>query len=313
MRLSPFNPYIAIIIGVISISSTVIFVKLASSIPVSVTLFYQLLFASLLMAPVIIIKYRQELKLLDKKDWILALISSVFFILHFLLWFESIRHTSIVSSVVLVSLQPVFIFITAFLFFREKFSYGAVISMIITFLGSFIILTGDANISRAAFFGDLLAIISVIMVTCYFIFSQQARKRVAFLTYTFIIYSFGSFLLMLYILLMQYSFFDYESKYWFTFLGLAIFPTFLGHLLFNWTVKWLHVSTTSMAIVFEPVSAVFLAYLIFNDHVLPFQLLGSTIILFGLFLFIVSTSRKRHVTISDVSKTRKSSAHSRKE
>ncbi|HLS06377.1 MAG TPA: EamA family transporter, partial [Bacillota bacterium] len=90
MRLPPFNPYIAVLIGVISISTSAIFVKLASGVPASMIAFYRLFFAVLMMAPLILTKYRHELKVIKQTDWLLAIGAGVFLALHFILWFESL-------------------------------------------------------------------------------------------------------------------------------------------------------------------------------------------------------------------------------
>ncbi|MDY0395368.1 EamA family transporter [Virgibacillus halophilus] len=82
------------------------------------------------------------------------------------------------------------------------------------------------------------------------------------------------------------------------FLLLAIVPTFLGHTLFNWAIRWLSTATISMGIIFEPVGSTILAYIILHEKVTGAQWLGGTIVIFGLMLFILSTKRKPKVTIS---------------
>src|SRR5699024_10192913 len=57
-------------------------------------------------------------------------------------------------------------------------------------------------------------------------------------------------------------------------------------------------ATISMGIVFEPVGASILAYFILGETITWSQWLGGSIVLFGLFLFIMSTTKKRKVTIS---------------
>jgi drug/metabolite transporter (DMT)-like permease len=122
------------------------------------------------------------------------------------------------------------------------------------------------------------------------------------MTYTYIVYSISSLTLIIYNLILQNPFFGYPANHWWIFLALAILPTFLGHTLFNWALRWLSTSTISMGIVFEPIGATILAYVILGQQVNASQWLGGTIVLCGLFLFIVSTSRKRKVTISPTSK-----------
>ena len=97
---------------------------------------------------------------------------------------------------------------------------------------------------------------------------------------------------------MQNDFTGYPADHWLMFLGLAIIPTFLGHTLFNWALKWLSSSTISMATLFEPVGATILAYFILGETITWSQFLGGAIVLFGLYLFILSTARKTKVTIA---------------
>src|SRR5699024_1144826 len=120
------------------------------------------------MAPLILLKYRHEFKRIAKRDWIFAIISGLFLALHFILWFESLNYTSVASSVVLVTLQPLFAFIGTYFFFGERFSAAAVISMFITLIGSIIIGWGDFQVSGLALLGDILALLGAMTVTVYF-------------------------------------------------------------------------------------------------------------------------------------------------
>src|SRR5690625_7924074 len=131
MRLPPFNPYIAVIIGVLSVSTSAVFVKLANEAPTAMTAYYRLRLAVIIMAPIIFIKHRHEFTYIKKKDCIYSSLARVFLAFHFILWFESLNYTSVASSVVLVTLQPTFAFIGTYLFFIEWFSGGSIISMLI--------------------------------------------------------------------------------------------------------------------------------------------------------------------------------------
>lgn len=300
MRLPPFNPYFAVVIGVIAISTSAVLVKLANHAPAAIIANYRLLFAVIMMAPLVALKYRHEFKYIRKQDWILSVGAGVFLAFHFILWFESLNYTSVASSVVLVTMQPIFAFIGTYLFFHERFSPGAIISMLIALFGSLIISWGDFQISSAALFGDILALLGAVTMTAYFLLGQQARKRVSLMTYTFIVYGISSLTLIVYNIILQNDFIGYPADHWIIFLTLAIVPTFFGHTLFNWALRWLSTSTISMGTVFEPVGATLLAYIVLDEHVTWSQWLGGTIVIFGLFLFIVSTTRKRHVTISRI-------------
>ncbi|PKC50600.1 hypothetical protein RhiirA1_485851 [Rhizophagus irregularis] len=109
MNKPPIHPYIPILIGVISISLSAILVKLATA-DAGVIAFYRMLFSVLIMSPIFFMKHTHEIKLITKRDWIFSTIAGVFLAFHFILWFESLNYTSVASSTVLVTLQPLFAF-----------------------------------------------------------------------------------------------------------------------------------------------------------------------------------------------------------
>lgn len=298
MRLPPLNPYIAIIIAVFAISTSAVLVKLAGDAPAGIIAFYRLGFAVLMMLPIVILKYRHEFKKIARRDWILTSLAGVFLAAHFILWFESLNYTSVTSSVVLISLQPIFAFIGTYFIFGERFSIAAVISLIITLLGSTIIGIGDYGLGGLAIWGDILAILATIVIVGYLLVGQKIRRNLSLVTYTFIVYTSSAIALLIYNIVLGNQFTGYSSDVWGWFLLLAIVPTFLGHSVFNWALKWVSTSNVSMAFVFEPIGAAILAYFVLGQRVTSYHWLGGTVIIFGLFLFIMSTTKKRRVTIS---------------
>src|SRR5699024_2186670 len=181
--------------------------------------FYRMFFATVLMAPFVLFKYKQEVKEIQKRDWLLAILSGIFLALHFILWFESLNYTSVASSVVLVTLQPVFAFFGTYFFFGERFSVAAIISMLITLLGSIIIGWGDFQISGLALFGDVLALLGAITVTGYFLLGQRLRRSLSLTTYTFVVYVISSVTLLLYNIILGNNFVAYSLDIWWIFLA----------------------------------------------------------------------------------------------
>ena len=298
MKNKRFIPYTAILIGVISLSLSAIFVRLIEEAPAAISATYRLLLASLVLAPYVLIKKREELKKLQKREVMLAIFSGICLAIHFALWFESLSYTSVASSVVLVTLQPVFAFIGTYLFFKERFSSATVISMIITIFGSFVIVIGDLQIADHSFYGDMLALAAALFITIYFLVGQQIRAKTSVTTYTFIAYSFGALFLLIYSLSKGFSLVHYPTNDWIFFILLAIIPTIFGLNLLNWTLKWFSTSLISMAIVLEPIGASIFAYILFKEVITWSQWLGGSIIIFGLFLFITSTKRERNMRLT---------------
>lgn len=280
------NPYVALAIGVFSVSTSAILVKVSAA-PSGVIAFYRLFFSVLFMLPIFLIKYVHELRLITRRDWIFSIIAGVFLAFHFILWFESLNYTSVASSTVLVTLQPLFAFVGTYFFFKEKFSWKAIVSGLIAVFGSFVISWGDFKISGSALFGDVLALIACVFVTAYLLFGQTVRKRLSLVTYTFVVYSISTITLFFYVIIKQEPLAPYGTNEWVYFILLALFPTLMGHTIFNWSLKWLSTSTISMAILFEPVGAAALAYYLLQESVSWTQLIGGGVIIIGLSLFLL--------------------------
>jgi drug/metabolite transporter (DMT)-like permease len=271
---------------VIAVSTSAIFVKLTSA-PAPVIAFYRLFFSTVIILPLFLMKNLGEIKTMSKKDWLFSTIAGVFLAFHFILWFESLNYTSVASSVVLVTLQPLFAFIGTYLFFKEKVSKIAMFSGIIAIIGSVIISWGDFQISGLALLGDMLALAACAMVTAYLLFGQGIRKRHSLTLYTFIVYGISSITLLMYCLLLRYPLAPYPMADWYYFLLLALVPTLLGHSLFNWSLKWVSTNTISVMILFEPVGAIILAYYLLGEKVILSQVIGGAVIMLGIILFLL--------------------------
>ncbi len=290
MNKPPIHPYIPILIGVLSVSLSAIFVKLASA-DAGVIAFYRMLFSVLIMLPWFLMKYRHEVKDLSKRDWIFSAIAGVFLAFHFILWFESLNYTSVASSTVLVTMQPLFAFLGTYLFFKEKITFNTFVAGGIAIIGSVLIGWGDFKISGSALYGDLLALVACALVTGYLLFGQDVRKRLSLVTYTMVVYSISTITLFFYIIVKGESFGPYASMDWFWFILLAIIPNLLGHNLFNWSLKWVSTNVISIAILFEPVGAAVLAIFIFNEYLTATQIIGGIVVITGIMLFVVDPKK----------------------
>jgi drug/metabolite transporter (DMT)-like permease len=149
-----------------------------------------------------------------------------------------------------------FCFIGTYLFFHERVTFRHIFGGAIAITGSVMISWGDFQLSGMALWGDLMAILGAVLVTAYFLFGQSARKRLSLMTYTYIVYSIAVLVLLAYDVALQYPLLSYPGKDWLLFLALALFPTLLGHTLFNWVIKWVSTSVVSMSILGEPIAGV---------------------------------------------------------
>ena len=110
------NPYFGLVLGVLAASFSSLFIKLAHA-PALAIAFYRILFTFIILAPYTIFKYREEFKALTLHEVFQAIISGAFLALHFVTWFSSLKYTTVASSTVLVTTQPIFVVLGSYLIF----------------------------------------------------------------------------------------------------------------------------------------------------------------------------------------------------
>ena len=103
MRYIEKHPMIMILVGILGISLSSIFVKYSHA-PSAVTAAFRLLWTVIFLTPAVFGKrqLRRELQQAPGKLVLLSILSGVFLAIHFVLWFESLNHTSVASSTTIV-------------------------------------------------------------------------------------------------------------------------------------------------------------------------------------------------------------------
>lgn len=280
------NPYFGLALGVLAASFSSLFIKLADA-PSLVIAFYRILFTFLILAPYTIYKFRAEFKALRPKEVLQAIMSGAFLALHFVTWFSSLNYTTVASSTVLVTTQPIFVVLGSYVFFREKIPLKAMFGGLIALLGSIFIGLSDFSISGTALWGDTLALIGAVAVSGYFLFGRHLRKKVSLMPYVLMVYASGSLVLLVCMLFTRTSFFGYGMQDYSLFLALAIVCTIFGHTVFTWALKYIKAPIVSIAILGEPIAASLWVATILVPHEYPSltQVIGGSIILIGLALF----------------------------
>lgn len=288
----PIPVAIPLFIGITAISFSSIFVKWSDA-PVSIQAMYRLLFTMLLMLP-FSLRYIRDVRRFTGADVFKLIASGTMLALHFLLWMGSLQWTSVASSTIILALQPVFVMIGAYFFFKEKTSYSALLGMGIAFLGVFLLIgKGGMSGSQSHLTGDLMSLFGTMAVAVHMLLGQMLLRRIPSFIYSWFVFAFAALFLALYNGISGIPMTGYPLHEWGIFALLAIVPTVFGHLLFNWLMKYSSASTVSMSVLGEPVGASLLAFLLLHESMNGLQAAGGGLVLLGLILFLnVRSSRK---------------------
>ena len=224
----------------------------------------------------------------------MGILGGFFLSLHFSFWISSLKFTSVASSVVLVTTNPIFVGLFSYILFKEKQPVELILGIILSFLGSVILVVGDSSFQGLTaqnplfFLGDILALLGAIMASGYLMVGSKLREEMDILPYISMVYTFSASFLLIASLSLGVSFTGYKQSSYFYMVLLAIVPQLIGHTAFNWALKHLKASMVAITILGEPIGASILAYFIFRETIQSCQSVGIILI----FLAIIIASRK---------------------
>ena len=281
MRYIEKHPMIMIIIGILGISLSSIFVKYSAA-PSAVTAAFRLLWTVLFLTPVVLGKstVRQEFIRIPKKLAMLSTLSGLFLAIHFVLWFESLRHTSVASSTTIVCTEVIWVCLGFCLVLGGKLSGKALAAIGVTLAGSMCIAYADSG-TGSQLYGDILALLAAIAVAVYTLIGRVVRSQVSTTVYTYMVYTACAAVLVATCLIQDHGLFNYGISPIVVGALLAIFSTILGHSIFSWCLKFFSPSFVSASKLCEPVAAAAMAAVLFAEIPTVFQILGGILILGG--------------------------------
>lgn len=282
---------ITLIGGVLALSTSAVWIKLSSS-PSSAIAFYRLLFAVCILTPFMLTRAARTQLRMSRRNLAYTALAGFFLALHFVLWFESLRYTSVASSVFFVTLSPLFSYLGGWILFRNRLSLRSIGAGLTAMLGGLVIAAGDLRLTGPALWGDLLALSGAAAAAAYWLIGQRAREQVPALLFTYALYGAGALTLLAYAILLGDPLVPDRRFDWMLFFLLALIPTVLGHSLFHWLLRWLDATIVSVSILAESVAAALLAYLVFGEKATTYQWIGGALILAGVYRFIMTKMKE---------------------
>lgn len=279
----------------LAVSTAAIFIVLSDAAPVAVA-FHRLLYATLMLAPFALWMSRRELAQLNARDWLGLALVGIVLAVHFAAWITSLRLTSVASSVVLVTLHPVFVALASARLFGEGVGPRGYVGIGLALVGGVVITWGDATGGPAPLAGDALALVGAAAAAVYFLAGRGYRKRLGLLAYVTPVYAVAALALgvMLVVLPAPYGgpLTGYPMREHLLFLALAAVPMVLGHTVLNWALKYVTAPVIATTILGEPVGSSLLAFVILDQAPSASTLAGGGLVLVGIALVAFVEARR---------------------
>ncbi|MEJ2485937.1 MAG: DMT family transporter [Anaerolineales bacterium] len=298
------SPRLGILFGILAVSTASIFIKFVQQEKVAslVIAAYRLGIATIVLSPIALYNYRNEIKKLSAKDLRFSLLSGFFLAIHFATWIQSLEYTSVASSVVLVTTTPLWVALFSPFTLNEKITKMISIGLVFSLLGTIVVGLSDICdfqnqlvcppfnqfFQGQALWGDFLALVGAWTAAGYVMIGRRIRPRLSLVPYVFLVYGMAAVLLVLFMLGsgVQYSGFSGQTYIWLVLL--ALIPQLMGHSTFNWALGYLPAALVSVSLLGEPIGSTILAYIFLAEAPGIIKVFGAILIFAG----IVIASRK---------------------
>lgn len=281
------RPYLVLLLGILAVSSAAILISFARAegMPAIAIAALRLTLASIVLAPFAWTRARGEWAKLAPRDFALAILSGIFLALHFAFWISSLDYTSVMSSVVFVSTNPLFVGIASVLVLRESLRRGTIAGIAVAAIGGAIIgITDLGSAGAESIQGDLLALAGAVTVSGYLLIGRRLRKQMSLIAYIGLVYSTAAIVLLALAFVMRASLFGYSWQAYLLVALLAAGPQLIGHSSYNWALKYLSATFITVTLLAEPIGATVLAIPLLGQKPEPIKWLGGALILVGIYL-----------------------------
>jgi len=252
--------------------------------------FYRLWFAIplLWLLPLLMPSVRRRLD----RAWLSgALIGGSLFALHQVLFFTSLKLTTVANVSLIGALQPPLVLLVAGRWFGERASGRTFAWSLLAVAGAALVVLGAAGAPGWSPFGDLVAVANLFAFTAYFLASKHIRATSGTAEYLLGMTTVAGVLILAVNLLTGQQLTSPRGDDWVILLTLAVVPGTLGHFLTNWAHPHTSAFVVSIMFLAVPVIACIGAAVFLGETLGPLQLVGAVVLLIGVAAVVLSTPR----------------------
>ena len=276
-RVNPLFLFVALL----SVSSSSIIVRFLPDVSAVVIAFWRMGLASLFLW--VYSGFNNQGKL--KPSWRLpVIIAGIFLGFHFAFFFSAVKLTKISNATLLGTTAPLFTLFIEMFFMKRRFPLITIFAIFISILGVVIVHGFSMDFSSEDAKGNLLAVACSACIALVFLIAEKVRKNTSTIIYSRHLFMIAAMTLVLLSLIRGDRLFDFSGTDFIFFLALGFFPSILGHVILNYSIKYLPPSVVSSVPLGETVIASTAAYFVFIEPIPLNTAIGGILTLTGLFI-----------------------------
>lgn len=293
-------PHLVLLLGIFAVASSSLLIRYAQQEVGSLVIAaYRMTLSAIILVPLTLPRHTGELRQLSRRGYALAALSGVLLAIHFASWILSLEYTSVASSVVLVTTNPLWVALLAPLVLKEKLGRGVLLGMLVALAGGVVVALSDSCtltggtihcpplsefVAGRAFYGNILALVGAWSGAGYILIGRSLRPQLSLTAYIFLVYGIAALVLVALVPFSGQHAFGFSPVTYVYLLLLAVLPQLIGHSSFNWALAHLPASYVSIALLGEPVSSTILAVLLLGEVPGGIKLVGAVLILLGILI-----------------------------
>lgn len=272
------NPKVSLVIGIICISFSPIFVKLAGVPPVTAT-FYRIFIAWLCLAPYCIAKGKLKI---GGIELMVTIAGGIVFGLDIFIWNLSLARISATVSTLIANLAPVWVGMLSYFLYKKKSGWSFWLGTALAITGMVILVGFQSIIALQFSTGIILAILSSILYAVYILMTKGILQKTGTLTFMFYNMLGASVFLLIICGYQHTNMISFPVSAWLYFIGMGLICQLFGWITINSALRFLESTKVAVALLLQTVVAGFLALLLLNEKLELKEIVGSVIVLAGI-------------------------------
>ncbi|MCK0192288.1 DMT family transporter [Arenibacter sp. F20364] len=273
------KPRIALIIGIICISIFPILVKLNYT-PGLISAFYRMAIALAFILPYALLT--QQLKIPERRTFLLALFCGICFGSDVAVWNIAIQESTATQASLLTNLSPVWVGIGTFFFLKPKPSVNFWIGTVVALLGM-ITLVGFKFFAQLSFdIGFSFGLLSGVFYAIYILISKEVLAKISIINFMTLSLISSSLFLGILSFALGEPFNGFSNIGWFVLLIQGLVCQLLAWLSISYSTQHMRATRVSLSLLAQAILAAILAWIFLNEVITPQMILGGIILLLGI-------------------------------
>jgi len=278
------NPALgALLLGATCIALSPIFVRVSEAGPTA-TAFWRVALA----VPVLWLLYFLKSKARSQRysgKWPLLLAAGFAFAGDLGFWHTSIKLTSVANSTLLANLASIFVTLAAWMFLKQKPTRLFLTGLAAALVGVGLLVHTSLAFSSTGLLGDALGVVTAMFYAGYILAVKGLRDRGETTLHLMAVTSTITALFLFPVALASGEPMLPSSAFgWWMLIGLALISHAAGQGLIAYALAHLPAAFSSVSLLFQPVMAALFAWLLLAEGLVPLQIAGGVVVLFGIYL-----------------------------